>query len=232
MRRFFGKIIDHRLQLDDEELNHLAVLRLGEGDQFIAICGDEYEYVCQIKSVDKKHIDYEIISKNLCQQNPKYDITLFQAVPKPEKLEIITQKITELGAKNLVLFENEYCAFKPSANKLLRLNKITVESCKQCQRSIPVKIHDVVSFDDMLNMLDDYDVVLFAYEGQKNIENIDFKGAKRVAIIVGSEGGFSEAEAKKIFEKNAISMGLGKRILRCETAAIMSVGLISYKLDN
>ena len=81
-------------------------------------------------------------------------------------------------------------------------------------------------------MLDGYDIVLFAYEGQKNIENIDFKGAKRVAIIVGSEGGFSETEAKKIFKKNAISMGLGKRILRCETAAIMSVGLISYKLDN
>ncbi len=232
MRRFFGKVINNNFVLDDEDFKHLAVLRFGVNDEFLGICGDEYEYTCKITKLDKKSAICTILSKELCKQNPKKNITLFQALPKADKLELITQKITELGATDLVIFNSEFSVAKANINKLARLNKISVEACKQCGRTIPLKIHDILSFDDMLYTLDNYDLVLFAYEKQKDIIDLDLTPYKNIAIIIGSEGGFSQVEVKRIYEHKAVLFGLGKRILRCETSAIFAVGLVSYKIDN
>ncbi len=232
IKRFFGKVENDKFILSDEDSMHLAVLRFGVGDLFLGICGDEYEYTCQITEISKKCVHSVIISKSLCTQNPKNRITLFQATPKADKLEFITQKITELGATNLVVFDSEYAVAKPNSNKITRLEKITIEACKQCGRSQPVKISGVVEFDNMLEMLETYDIILFAYEKQKDTQDIDLKNYKNIAIIVGSEGGFSPTEVQKIKSHNVKSFGLGSRILRCETAAVMAVGLVSYKIDN
>ena len=232
MKSFFGKVIGNEFMLYGEEQKHLAVLRLKKDDIILGISQDEFEYTCKIKSIGDKQTVCDIVKKEVCKHNPKSKLTLFQAFAKSDKLELITQKITELGATDLVIFESQYTVKKPNQNTKARLERITLESCKQCGRSLPVKIANFVSFDQMLKMLGDYDLVLFAYEKDTDIKNFDVENYKNIAIIVGSEGGFSEQEVKKLQLQNVKSFGLGKRILRCETAAIFSVGLISYMLNN
>ena len=84
----------------------------------------------------------------------------------------------------------------------------------------------------MLKRLNDYDLVLFANETNKKITKIDFSNAKNIAIIVGSEGGFSPEEIKQLKYNQVTEFGLGSRILRCETASVISCGLVSYILNN
>ena len=110
-------------------------------------------------------------------------------------------------------------------------NKISQEACKQCGRSIPVKIHNPIKFKQMLDMLKDFDIVLFANETNKTISQNDLSKYTSIAIIVGSEGGFSQAEIEEIV-KRSTNFGLGERILRTETASIVLCGIVSYLTNN
>ena len=232
MKKFFGKIENNEIYIDGEDLMHLAVLRCEIGEQILCYASDEFEYLCKIESISKKVAVCEIIEQKECEGNPKYNITIFQGLPKQDKLEFITQKLTELGASSLVPFESDFTIAKPNANKIDRLNKITFEACKQCGRSLPLQIENAIKFNTMLKRLNDYDLVLFANETNKKITKIDFSNAKNIAIIVGSEGGFSPEEIKQLKYKQVTEFGLGSRILRCETASVISCGLVSYILNN
>lgn len=218
--------------IDGEDFLHLAVLRCKIGEQILCYIGDEFEYLCQITQITKKQAVCEIVGKSVCQGNPKRDITVFQGLPKQDKLEFITQKLTELGAKNLIPFESEFTIAKPNLNKIDRLNKISIEACKQCGRSQSVNISCPIKFDEMLNKLDEFDLVLFANETDKKIQDINFEHSQKIAIIIGSEGGFSEQEIEKLKTKNVTMFGLGNRILRCETASVIACGLVSYFTEN
>lgn len=232
MKKFFGNIENNEIYIDGEDLMHLAVLRCEIGEQIICYANDEFEYLCEIKNISKKVAVCEIINKKECEGNPKCNITMFQGLPKQDKLEFITQKLTELGASSLIPFESNFTIAKPNSNKLDRLNKITLEACKQCGRSVPLIIENAIKFNEMLERLKNYDLVLFANETNKQITKIDFSNAKNIAIIVGSEGGFSPEEIEKLKNIKVTEFGLGSRILRCETACVMSCGLVSYILNN
>ena len=231
MKKFFGKKQDNLIILDGEELNHLAVLRCEQNEQVLCLTGDENEYLCKINSISKKQAECEIIQTNFCDKNPTKNITVYQGLPKMDKLEFITQKLTELGAKKLVPFESDFTIAKPNLNKIDRLNKISIEACKQCGRSIPLEIKNPIRFKDLLQELTSYDIVLFANETQKQITDIDFSSSKNIAIIIGSEGGFSPKEIKELSLK-CMQFGLGSRILRTETASVLSTGLVSYLTKN
>ena len=231
MKKFFGKKQENLIILDGEELKHLAVLRCNVGDDIVCFCNDEFSYNTKIKEISKKQCICEIISTTLCNANPKINITLFQGLPKLDKLEVITQKATELGVSEIYPFESEFTVAKANNNKLERLNKIIYESCKQCGRSKLTKINECVSFQKMLSMLNNYDLVLFANETNKTIKDINFNNAKNIAIIVGSEGGFSPKEIQAL-QNITTQIGLGERILRTETASIVLCGLVSFLLKN
>ena len=225
LKKFFGTKQNNLIILDDEETKHLAVLRCEIGEEILCFCGDEKEYLCQIESISKKQTACKIITESICAKNPNKKITLFQGLPKLDKLELITQKITELGASELVPFESNFTIAKTN------LNKISQEACKQCGRSIPVKIHNPIKFKQMLDMLKDFDIVLFANETNKTISQNDLSKYTSIAIIVGSEGGFSQAEIEEIV-KRSTNFGLGERILRTETASIVLCGIVSYLTNN
>ena len=231
MKKFFGTKQNDLIILDDEETKHLAVLRCEAGEEVLCFCGDENEYLCQIQNISKKQAVCKIISQSVCTKNPNKNITLFQGLPKLDKLELITQKITELGASELVPFESNFTIAKTNLNKIQRLNKISQEACKQCGRSIPLKIHDPVKFKQMLGMLSGFDVVLFANETNKTISQSDLSKFNSIAIVVGSEGGFSQAEIEEIV-KISTNFGLGERILRTETASIVLCGIVGYLTNN
>ena len=229
---------NNQFEVSGQEFLHLVkVLRTSEGEDIICLLGDEFEYFCTVTHIFKKSLNAVINQKKLCQKNPKCNITLFQGAVKGEKLELITQKCTELGITKLVPFESNFTIAKKNLGKLDRLKKISQEACKQCGRSIPMEICEFVGFKTLTEIIKDFDLALFLFE-HAPLENTltgilpQIQSAKNIAIIVGAEGGFSEAENTEILKANALPISLGERILRAETASICMCGFVSFIKNN
>ena len=158
---------------------------------------------------------------------------MFQALPKGDKADLIVQKAVELGVQNIVFFNSDYVSEKKF--NIDRLHKINVEACKQCGRSRLSKIYGLYTFDQMLQKLQGFDKVLVCYENEKinDIKNeLKYFNGDNLAIIIGSEGGFSEREIDKCQSNGAVSVTLGNRIMRCETASIVVCGIAMYELGE
>ncbi len=234
MRRFFGRKENGQVLIEGDEFNHLKnVLRLGVGAEILVSLGDENDYACQIESIANRVAVCRIIGKKICAGNPRKNIVLFQAITKRDKFEFIVQKATEIGISKVVPFISQNIVAKVTENKMDRLKGIAVNACKQCERTIPPEICEVKTFDEVLKSFKDFDVVLFANErAEKSDKKKDLTKAQNIAIIVGSEGGFDAKEKDKFTSAGASTVSLGKRILRCETAAVAMMSLVSILSEN
>lgn len=223
------------IRIEGGEFNHLTrVLRHKVGYKII-VCNDAdgIDYYAEITEINRDFVIAKVYDKqdNECKTN--VEVTLYQALPKGDKIDLITQKAVELGVGNIVVFDSEYV----SENKfnLDRLDKINVEACKQCGRSRVAKIRGKLAFDEMITELSRYDKVIVCYENEQiNTFRSQLEGAKinNLALIIGSEGGFAEKEIEQIKSAGGVSVTLGSRILRAETASIVSIGLAMYELGE
>ncbi len=234
MRRFFGEKKGEKIEIAGEEFNHLKnVLRMSVGDELLVSLNDEYEYICEIVKIEKAHALCKINGKRECEGNPKKNIVIFQAITKGAKFEFIVQKATEIGIAKVVPFLSEFVIAKVSESKRDRLMSIALNACKQCERTIVPEIAEVTDVEGVISQFKDFDLVLFANEranvGQQ-IKNLDKH--KNIAIIVGSEGGFSQKEKERFEEAGATTISLGKRIYRCETASVAMMSLVSILSGN
>ena len=234
MRRFFGEKDGDKIVVKDGEFIHLKnVLRLGVGEEIIVSLNTDIEYVCEIEKVTKTSAICKINGENKCLRNPLKNIVLFQAVAKKPKFEFIVQKATEIGISEIVPFMSEYCIAKVTENKAERLYEIALNACKQCERTIIPKISPATDVVGVIERFKEFDIVLFANERTDVGEKLkSLSKQKNIAIIVGSEGGFSQKEKEKFVEAGAVSVSLGKRILRCETASVAMMSLVSILSDN
>lgn len=239
MPRFFVRqtqIDENIITLVGDDAHHIArSLRMAIGDS-VTVCdmqGNEYD--CRIDGFDDdKQVYVRIISSQRAQTEPCCRITLYQALPKGDKLDTVIQKAVECGVGEIVPFESDRCVVKVKAEaeqrKTERRNRISEEAAKQCGRSVLPKVSHTVQFDEALKMASEADVCLFCYEGdgtaplgrvlREHLEKKEDGSYPDVAVVVGSEGGFSINEAEKAKQMGAILTGLGKRILRTETAPI------------
>ena len=234
MRRFFGTEKKGKIYIEGEEYNHLKnVLRMNIGDELLVSLNTEIEYACQIEKFGVGTAVCKIIGEKACEGNPRKNIVIYQAITKRQKFEFIVQKATEIGITKIVPFVSDFVIAKVTENKMERLNSIAMNACKQCERTIMPTIENPVKVDDVIAAFKDYDLVLFANErtdvGEK-IKNLD--KCKNIAIIVGSEGGFSQKEKEKFVEAGATSVSLGRRIYRCETASVAMMSLVSILSGN
>ncbi len=234
MRRFFGRENKGSIYIEGEEFNHLKnVLRMNVGDELLVSLNDNFDYICSIQKLEKDKAICNINGKRECDGNPRKNITIFQAITKRQKFEFIVQKATEIGITKVVPFVSEFVIAKVTENKIERLKQIAMNACKQCERTIMPTIEKAVKVDDVIAQFKDYDIVLFANEradvGEK-IKNLD--KYNNIAIIVGSEGGFSQKEKEKFIDAGATSISLGKRIYRCETASVAMMSLVSILSGN
>ena len=231
MRRFKIEKAENTIKIEGEEHNHIwQVLRLKQGDNVICFSGDEFDYIYEVTDIQKKYTMLKLVQKNINVCNPNLEIVLYQATPKGDKLELIIQKLNELGISKIVPFDSEFTIAKFNSSKLGRLNKIAYESSKQCGRSKSLVVEDCISFKQMLKDIESYDTVLFAYENERTQSLKDIELSGKIAFIVGSEGGFSQKETNELLNTKAIIVGLGNRILRCETASIAMASYISLKM--
>lgn len=238
MKRFF---VGHSLEInkiykiDGIEHNHIKnVMRMSIGDELILVCGDEFDYIAKIVGMSKGDTSVLIEKKEENIYNPKCDVTVFQALVKSDNMTLIIQKLTELGVKTFVPFESEFITSKDKFGKTSKFQETSNQSIKQCKRSIPMAVCETLSFERMIERLGDYDIILFANECERmdKLENVGLDESKKVAIIVGSEGGFSESEIKRLIGAKAKSISLGKRILRAETASIALTSVVMFLLGE
>lgn len=225
---------------DIDEIKHISkVLRLKVDEKIEISDGEAYEYIGKITEIAKDYVEVEIIEKKLFQREPSAKITIYQGVPKQSKMEYIVQKSVELGVCNVIPVFTERTVVQDKGNfdkKVERWSKIAYESAKQCKRGVIPIIGNPLSFDEMLSQIQDKDLVLFLYESEIDIKIKDilrkFDKAKQIAIIVGPEGGFSEEEASKAVSSGAVSVSLGKTILRTETAGAVALAIVLYELEG
>lgn len=234
MRRFFGVLKNRKVVIDGEEFNHLKnVLRMAVGDELLASLNDQYDYICEIEKMERGHAVCKINGKRECEGNPHKNIVLFQAITKGSKFEFIVQKATEIGISKVVPFISEFVIAKVSESKRERLEAIVKNACKQCERTLVTEIAPVTDVQGVISQFKDFDIVLFANERASVGEKVkDLDKYSNIAIIVGSEGGFSQKEKEKFEESGATTISLGKRIYRCETASVAMMSLVSILSGN
>ncbi len=245
MPRFFVKdeqISDGKISVMGEDAHHIArSLRMAVGDE-VTVCDTRgNEYLCKIDEFyEDKEIVLEIKSKNESTNEPKSFIRLFQALPKGDKLDIIIQKAVECGACEIIPFSSDRCVVKVKSDneerKTERRQRIAAEAAKQCGRSILPKVRETVTFDQAVSLAKDDDLCLFCYEGGgeplgKILKSFNGELPKRISFFVGSEGGFSPAEAEKAKKMQMQMTGLGNRILRTETASGFVLACISLESE-
>lgn len=232
MKRFYISAEEFKQKtITGDEFNHIKnVMRMNKGDGFIAFIGDEKDYYCVITQINKHSLDFEIVKTEINHKNPKLQIDIFQALAKGEKMELIAQKLTEIGVSTIFPLFVKNCDVKPTTNKPERIKKILISACKQCGRSIVPTIVNVITIKEALPLLNGYDLVLFANETEENNRIYDIlnknKNISKIALIIGPEGGFTKDEILA-FSSVAKSVTLGSRILRTETAAIYIASIIN-----
>ena len=237
MRKIFITSIDgDTVTLTGDSHAHLAyAMRSRVGDKVI-LCCDKIDYECEIIRITKNETVLSVGSYTPVTTEPEIDVTLYPAILKGDKMEFVVQKCTELGVNAIRPFVSQNCECRPTAVRVDRLKKIAEEASKQCGRGIIPDICEVITFDTLINELNSYDTVVFPYENAKETDLKTFlrKGnlGNKIAIIVGSEGGFKLEEAERIEEKSATSVSLGSRIMRAETASVAVLSAVMYEMGE
>lgn len=234
IRRFFvnqSDISAGKITLTGDEFLHMSkVLRYKVGYKAIVCADDGVEHLCSIESINK---DFAILSieESHIQDTKKCKVTLYAGLLKNNKLDFAIQKAVELGIDEIVPFVSRNTV----ENKISieRANKICLESAKQCGSAYLTKVLPLKTFDEVIKDFDKFDNVLFAYEDEKKHRIKDANlNVKNIAIVVGSEGGFTQEECKLAHDNGAEIVTLGKRILRAETASIVSCTLLLDSLGE
>lgn len=231
MKRFFGRKQNDKIIIEGSEFVHLKkVLRITEGDEVIACVDDEFDYLCEVERINKNDCTLSVKEKTLCPALPKREITLFQMLPKKEYFDSIIAKSIELGVSKIIPFTSKYTMIKEIKSERVATQIMT--ACKQCERSKLVEFSSPIKIEQIPALLKEYDLAIFAYENEETPFNPDLLvGKQKIAVIVGNEGGFSEDEANTL-KKCSTSISLGKRILRCDTAVVTMLSLVSVLSGN
>lgn len=228
-RYFTSEIQGDQAFLRGQEANHLArVLRAQPGQQVLLCDGRGTDYQAEILAADPAEISLRILESHPSDSEPGVAVTLYVGYPKQDKLEWIIQKGVELGAVRIVPFFSRYCVVQPKKEpeKNVRYNRIAAEAAKQSGRGILPTVELPRTFAQMLDELAGYDRALLCYEGGgEPLSRLVEKG-QNIAIITGAEGGFSEEEAARAAAAGAVTIGLGPRILRCETAPVAALAAV------
>ncbi|MGE5629120.1 MAG: 16S rRNA (uracil(1498)-N(3))-methyltransferase [Solirubrobacterales bacterium] len=245
MHKFFvpvENIKENMAVIEGDDVKHIyKVLRLEDGD---TVCINDCigaEYIGEITEINKKEVLVKIIKRIEINNESPIDIYLFQGLPKSQKMDLIVQKATELGVKEItpviterVVVKNEIGEYR----KMDRWNRIALEACKQSKRTMIPRVNSPVEFSYMLDLMNSMDLIIVPYENeeQKGLKSvmgkIEKSSIKSVAIVIGPEGGFEEAEITALKNSKGEIITLGPRILRTETAGFVAASLIMYELGD
>ena len=251
MPKFFVKtnqINEDEITIFDEDVNHIKnVLRANIND-IINICNseDSKNYKCKIHTLENDKIVCKIEEEVMSDVEGRVNLCIYQGLPKSDKMELIIQKSTELGVSEITPLKMDRCVTvldsKSEDKKIARWQKIAEVAAKQSGRDIIPKINNLLSVNKLCNFIKDYDIVLLAYENEKDnsIKNELVKLKElckdsdkiNIAVIIGPEGGIESSEVELLANAGARPVSLGNRILRTETVSLSVASIIMYELDD
>ncbi len=246
MHRFFVEepaMGANSITITGGDVNHIKnVLRMSVGDKICVINGqNNKEYYCEITALGSDTVDTRICEIRESDQELANEIVLFQGLPKSDKMELIIQKAVELGVHTIVPVSTDRTVVKldakKEANKRKRWMSISESAAKQSGRLRIPKVTQVVSFKEALEMAGKMDVRLIPYELAEGMEKTrevmsGIQPGQSVAVFIGPEGGFESSEIEKAREIGVQSITLGKRILRTETAGLVTLAMLVYNLER
>lgn len=245
MHQFFvppENIQDKRIVISGEDVNHIKnVLRMKAGDEIAVSNGvDGKEYRCGILEIsDEVLCELRFIKEDGVELPSR--ITLFQGLPKADKMELIVQKAVELGVYEIVPVSMGRSVVKldekKKKNKISRWQGIAESAAKQSKRRIIPKIKDVMTMKQACSYAEKMDIVLLPYELAEGMEATreiisSIEPGKSIGFFVGPEGGFEDAEVELAKTIGAKIITLGKRILRTETAGFTVLSILVYHLEG
>ncbi|MCI8484749.1 MAG: 16S rRNA (uracil(1498)-N(3))-methyltransferase [Lachnospiraceae bacterium] len=234
------QIEDRKVTIIGSDVNHIKnVLRMNPGTQVRVSDNEGRDFLCEIRAIQQEQILLHIIKP--CEgTEPSARITLFQGLPKGDKMEWIIQKAVELGASEIVPVAMQNCVVKLDAKKAehkrARWQAIAESAAKQSKRSKIPEIRAVCSFQEAAAYAGSMEVRLLPYEQERGMahtrevfEKIQ-KGAS-IGIFIGPEGGFASKEIEAA-QGNMEIISLGNRILRTETAGLAVLAMLGYALED
>lgn len=236
--RFFGQNDGEKAFITGDDAKHIStVLRMKRGEPVILCdnCGNDF--LCRIALCQKDMVELKVIDSRKNEAEPTAEITLFQCLPKSDKMDLIVQKATELGAARIVPLLSKRCVSRPdeksALKKILRWQKIAEEAAKQSGRGKIPEISPLTDFRSAVKEYGDKGKGILFYEcGGKKISQLITDETEKIGIFIGSEGGFEPEEAAFAKENGIEAATLGKRILRCETAPLAALSVLMNLTGN
>ena len=231
MYRFFIKeeqIHDGMIEICGSDVNHIKnVLRMKTGDKVYLSNGSDLEYECSLLEWTDDTILAKIEDVHGMETELPVKITLYQGLPKGDKMEMIVQKAVELGVAEIVPVAMKRCVVKLDAKK----------EAKKVSRWNTIALSAVRNFKDILEEVQDTEFMLVPYEEAKGMQASkelisQAKGKKSIGIIIGPEGGFEKEEIEQLKAAGGQTMSLGKRILRTETAGMTVLSILMFTIEE
>lgn len=236
----FDKIINNTAVIDGGDVNYLKnVLRLKEGDEVSIMDSKSKEYSAKIVSMGKDTVNVELIAEKHPKSESKVKLTVAQGIPKNPKMDLVVQKATELGVLRIIPTKTERSIVKIESEKeeakVNRWQKIAKEAAEQSGRLIIPFIESIRDLKEVLRLCGDFDkcIMLWEMEKENTIKKFlqENKGIKSLLVLIGPEGGFSHDEVELAKSSGFITVSIGSRILRTETASIAVLSMIDYELE-
>ncbi len=226
--------------IEGEDVKHISkVLRCRIGEELEICDNDNNEYICEITNIDKSQVELDIVEVVDIKRESDLKIKVYQGLPKGPKMEMILQKLTEVGVDEIILVQTKRTVVKvddkKEDKKIERWERIIYEAAKQSKRGKIPKLRGVLSFKEALADMKENDFNIAPYENERTksikqaIKGVDIKN---IGIFVGPEGGFEDTEIKAIEEIGGQSVSLGPRILRTETASLVASSIVLYELSD
>ena len=223
------------ITIKNSEHHHLRnVLRLENGETIRIIDGEGSVYIAETSDVKTDSTIVRILNREFYTKSSP-SITLFQGVPKHDKMELILQKTTELGVSHVVPILTERSLQNPSESRCERWHRIILSATKQCGRVWKPKLGNMINFQECINAIHSYTLRLILWEQEKrqHIKSVLRESPKvdSIALVVGPEGGFTESEIDTAIDYGCIPVRIGTNVLRTETAAITGIAIAAYEYE-
>lgn len=239
MPRFFTEHAnENEIIITGEDARHIGFsLRMRPGENLI-VCCHGMDYHCEITRITEKEVFLHPLSIHPCAAEPEIHVTLYQAIPKQDKLTEIIQKSTELGVSEIVPVLTSRCIARPDKKEFEkrrnRLQRIALSAAKQSGRGIIPEVHALHSWKEALASMQKQELSIMLYEekGGMPFEQVPLQGKMHIGLFIGSEGGISAQEAGQAISAGIYRVWLGNRILRCETAPTVAISLLMYLTGN
>ena len=245
MHRFFaepGNIGEKEIVITGADVNHIRnVLRMRTDEEVLIADGQGAEYRCKLIELSENEVRAQILWKLDGNAELSSEVTLFQGLPKSDKMDLIVQKCVELGVSRIVPVSTKRTVVKLDAKKeqtrVKRWATISESAAKQSGRGVIPEVSGVMAFGKALEEAKKLDVLLIPYERAENMAETrrvmgSIQPGQSVGIFIGPEGGFEESEVEEAVAAGAKAITLGKRILRTETAGLAVMAMLGYLLEE